>query len=245
MSAVASREAEVARLNEELKSFIRSIAHDLAGPLRAIDGFTEALADEYATALDTTGMEYVNELRAAGKHMHLMLNGLIRLARIGQVGISRIEIDVAVVSRAIFERLRASDPDRDVALVVGTSLHANADAELIEEALTELLENAWRFTSARPGATIEVGRAGDGSFYVRDDGVGFDASQKERLFGPFHVLHSASDGGGLGIGLAVVGQIVRRHGGEVWADGERDRGAMFSFTLPTPPHGDGPRLVGS
>ena len=233
MPAAAGRDAEIARLNEELKSFIRSVAHDLGAPLRAIDGFTEALADEYGAGLDTTGMEYVNELRAAGRHMREMLDGLIRLARVGQAGISPAETDLGVMSRAIAARLRASDLDRQVEFVVGTNLRVNADAQLIGEALTELLENAWRFTSSHAEATIEVGRAADGSFYVRDDGAGFDPSQKERLFIPFQVLHSSSECGGLGIGLAVVGRIVRRHGGEVWADGEPGRGSTISFTLPS------------
>jgi signal transduction histidine kinase len=232
MSAVVGRETEVARLNEELKAFIRSVAHDLGGPLRAIDGFTEALGDEYGTQLDATGMEYVNELRAAGKHMRVMLDGLMRLAHVGQAGFDPRDMDLGVLSSSIANRLRAADPDKDVEFVVGNDLRANADAELVEEALTELLENSWRFTSARARASIEVGRATDGSFYVRDNGVGFDPSQKERLFIPFQVLHSANDLGGPGIGLAVVGRIVRRHGGEVWADGELGRGSTFSFTLP-------------
>jgi signal transduction histidine kinase len=232
MSAVAERDTEVARLNDELKSFIRSVAHDLGGPLRAIDGFTEALGDEYGAELDTTGLEYVHELRAAGRHMRKMLDGLIRLARVGEVAIAPVETDLGVISRAIADRLRASDPDRNVKFVVGANLRAKADADLVEEALAELLENAWRFTSARSGATIEVGRATDGSFYVRDDGAGFDPSQKKRLFIPFQVLHSASDCGGLGIGLAVVGRIARRHGGDVWADGKPGSGSTFSFTLP-------------
>jgi signal transduction histidine kinase len=233
MTAMARPDPEVARLNEELKSFIRSVAHDLGAPLRAIEGFTEALEDEYGAELDTTGMEYVSELRAAGRHMREMLDGLIRLARVGEAVIRPRDIDLGVMSRSIADRLTASDPERDVQFIVGSNLRASADAELIGEALTELLQNAWRFTSSRAGATIDVGRATDGSFYVRDDGAGFDSSQKERLFIPFGVLHSATDCGGLGIGLAIVGRIVRRHGGEVWASGEPGRGSTFSFTLPT------------
>jgi signal transduction histidine kinase len=229
---VATNDAEVARLNDELKSFIRSVAHDLSGPLRAIDGFTEALADEYGGELDSTGIEYLTELRAAGKHMRAMLDGLIRLARVGQAAFSPRDVDLGAVSSAIVERLRTADPDREVKFLVGTNLHADADAALIEEALTELLQNAWRFTSSHLRATIEVGRAADGSFYVRDDGAGFDPSQKERLFIPFGILHAPRDLGGLGIGLAVVGGIVRRHGGAAWADGEPGRGSTFSFTLP-------------
>ncbi len=233
MPAAPRRDPEVARLNEELEGFIRSVAHDLGGPLRAIDGFTEALADEYGAELDSTAMDYVNELRAAGRHMRLMLDGLVRLARVGQAGMSPRDTDLGVISRAIAERLKASDPDRHVQFVVGSNLHATADAELIAEALTELLENAWRFTSSRAGATIEIGRATDGSFYVRDDGIGFDPSQKQRLFIPFGALHSATDCGGLGIGLAIVGRIVRRHGGGMGADSEPGRGSTFTFTLPT------------
>jgi two-component system, NtrC family, sensor kinase len=215
-----------------MKSFLRSVSHDLGAPLRAIDGFTEALGDEYGGQLDTTGMEYVDELRAAGKHMRQMLDGLIKLARVGQGGINPRKTDLAAISNAIAERLRASDPDRKVKFVVGRNLHAHADAELISEALTELLENSWRFTSACSAATIEVGRAADGGFYVRDDGAGFDPSQREHLFIPFQVLHSPSENGGLGIGLAVVGRIVHLHGGEVSAIGEPGRGATISFTLP-------------
>ena len=229
---LARCQAEVARLNQELKSFIRSVAHDLGAPLRAIDGFTEALEDDHSNQLDATGNEYVKELRDAGRTLRQMLDGLIRLARVGQAGMSPRDTDLAVVSRAIAQRLKASDPNRDVKFVVGADLRADADPELIEQALAELLGNAWRFTSSRAGATIEVGRAADGSFYVRDDGAGFDPGQKERLFIPFQVLHSPSDCGGLGIGLAIVGRVVRRHGGEVWADAKPGQGSTFSFTLP-------------
>jgi signal transduction histidine kinase len=224
--------AEIARLNTEMKSFLRSVSHDLGAPLRAIDGFTEALGDEYRDQLDATGMEYLDELRSAGKHMSQMLDGLMRLARVGQGGIHPRKTDLAAVSHAVADRLRTSDPDRQVEFVVGRNLYAHADSELISEALTELLENSWRFTTARSAATIEVGRAADGSFYVRDDGAGFDPSQRERLFVPFQVLHPPSENGGLGIGLAVVGRIVHMHGGQVSAIGEPGQGSTFSFTLP-------------
>jgi len=232
---LARSQAEVIRLSQEMKSFTYSVSHDLGAPLRAVVGFAEALQEECGDQLDATALEYVNEVRKAGIRMRLMLGGLITLARVADGPLRPLDMDVSHIAREITDRLRKTDVERDVTVVAGDGLRAYADPALIRMALIQLLENAWRFTSARPHATIEFGSAPDGSYFVRDNGAGFDSRYKAKLFAPFQVLHGEEDLGGLGLGLAIVARIVHRHGGQVWAQGEPGRGATFSFTLPPGP----------
>jgi signal transduction histidine kinase len=232
---LARSQAEVIRLGEELNSFTHSVSHDLGAPLRAVVGFAEALQEECGDQLDGTALEYVNEVRKAGNRMRVMLGGLITLANVADGSLRLQDTDLSQIAHEITDRLRETDCERDVTFVIGDGLRAFADPDLIRLALVQLLENAWRFTSGRAGAGIEFGRALDGSFFLRDNGAGFDSRYKAKLFAPFQVLHGEEDLGGLGLGLAIVARIVHRHGGQVWAQGEPGRGATFSFTLPPGP----------
>jgi signal transduction histidine kinase len=230
---LAKCQSHVLRLSDELNAFLHSVSHDLGAPLRAIVGFSEALQEECGDRLGAAGLDYVGEIRAAGENMRLMLIGLTSLAQVGEGGIHPRLIDLSAIARELMVELLKRDTDRDVRAVVSPDIRAYADPDLIREAIAELLDNSWRFTSVRAKATIEFGCGPDGSVYVRDDGAGFDMRNQAQLFAPFKVLHAKEDLGGLGLGLALVSRIVHLHGGQVWARGEPGLGATFSFTLPS------------
>jgi signal transduction histidine kinase len=166
--------------------------------------------------------------------MARLIDDLLGLSRVTRVELDRTHIDLADAARKIGDRLRAADPQRRVDLVVADRLPAYGDAALLDIVLWNLLGNAWKFTSKKPAAHVEVGALEEGGrtvYFVRDDGAGFDMAHAQKLFGPFQRLHGAREFEGTGIGLATVQRIVRRHGGEVWAEGRVGGGATFYFTL--------------
>src|SRR5215211_767860 len=231
----ANRELEEA--NRELEAFSYSVSHDLRAPLRTIDGFSQILVEDYADKLDEDGEDYLGRVRAASQHMDNLIDDLLDLSRVGRGPLRREAVDLSALAAAIIEELGISQPEREVEFVTEEGLTAFADANLLTVALENLLGNAWKFTSKRPHARIEFGgapRAEPGeqaSFFVRDNGVGFEMAYSDKLFGPFQRLHGSDEFEGTGIGLATVQRIVRRHGGRVWAEGEAGRGATFFFTL--------------
>jgi PAS domain S-box-containing protein len=226
--------AETDSANRELEAFSYSVAHDLRAPLRSIDGFSQAILEDNADQLDAQGKSHLTRVRAAAQRMALLIDGLLSLSRVSRSELHREHVDLTQVARAIGERLHETDPARDVAIVVEDGLTADGDARLLAAVMENLLDNAWKFTSQRPTARIEVGltaRNGGTAFFVRDDGAGFDMAHTGKLFGVFQRLHKASDFPGTGIGLVTVQRIVRRHGGEIWAEGQVAGGATFFFTL--------------
>jgi signal transduction histidine kinase len=227
---VSDRTAELALSNRHLEAFSYSVAHDLREPLRTVRSFAGLLDEHAGTTLDDECRDHLRRIRAGAERMTERIDALLDLARITRAGIARDPVDLGEIARAIVDELREREPDRKVELVVAPSLHATADARMMRALLENLLRNAWKFTATRSSAHIEVG-ARDGSFFVRDDGVGFDPRRAERLFQPFQRLHG-SEFAGTGIGLATVHRIVERHGGMIWADAAVGKGATFSFTLP-------------
>jgi PAS domain S-box-containing protein len=228
----ANAEADAA--NRELEAFSYSVAHDLRSPLRSIDGFSLALLEDNAEQLDVRGKGYLARVRAAAQRMAHLIDDLLSLSRVTRDELHRAEVDLSRVARAIAQRLHETDPGRDVEVVVADGLVVEGDAHLLAAVLENLLGNAWKFTSQRARARIEVGvtsKDGQLAYFVRDDGVGFDMSHAGKLFGAFQRLHAASEFPGSGIGLATVQRIVRRHDGEVWAESQVDGGATFYFTL--------------
>jgi signal transduction histidine kinase len=224
----ANRELE--GINRELEAFSYSVSHDLRAPLRTIDGFSQILAEDYAQRLDAEGLDYLARVRTASRHMAELIDDLLDLSRVGRRPLKRERVDLSALASGIAEDLKRAEPEREVEFVVEEGVAARGDVGLLKVALENLIGNAWKFTSREARATIRFGVSG-GAFYVSDDGAGFDAAYKDKLFGAFQRLHGPEEFEGTGIGLATVARIVHRHGGEVWAEGAVGEGATFFFTL--------------
>jgi signal transduction histidine kinase len=232
---IANRELEGA--NKELEAFSYSVSHDLRAPLRTIDGFSQILLEDHADKLDEEGEDYLGRVRAASQHMDNLIDDLLDLSRVSRGPLRRETVDLSALATGIIDELRRSEPEREVEFVTEEGILAFADANLLTVALENLLSNAWKFTSKKSKATIEFGSlpqeggAPTQTYFVKDDGVGFEEAYADKLFGAFQRLHAAQEFEGTGIGLATVARIVRRHGGRVWARGEVGEGATFFFTL--------------
>jgi PAS domain S-box-containing protein len=220
--------------NRELEAFSYSVAHDLRTPLRSIDGFSQAILEDNADRLDAQGKLNLARVRTAAQRMAHLIDDLLSLSRVTRTELHRERVDLTQVARGIGERLREADATRDVEIVVQDGLVAEGDATLLAAVMENLLANAWKFTNRRPRGHVEVGltsKNDQDTYFVRDDGAGFDMAYASKLFVAFQRLHTTSEFPGSGIGLAIVQRIVRRHGGRVWAESELDRGATFFFTL--------------
>ncbi|MEJ7729422.1 MAG: response regulator [Polyangiaceae bacterium] len=231
----AAHADELMRKNQELEAFSYSVSHDLRAPLRAIDGFSRALEEDYAAQLDAKAGEYLARVRAAAQRMDELIDDLLRLSRIGRGELRRAPVDISTLARNVLGELARKEPTRKVEVDVTPGLSADADGKLIKVLLENLLDNAWKFTSRTALPRIEVGastREGQPVFYVRDNGAGFDMHYVKKLFGPFQRLHTEREFPGTGIGLATVQRIADRHGGRVWADGALGQGATMSFSIP-------------
>ncbi|TAK18672.1 MAG: response regulator [Myxococcaceae bacterium] len=220
--------------NRELEAFSYSVAHDLRAPLRSIDGFSQALLEDYAASLDAEGRKYLSFVREAAQQMAQLIDDLLALSRVTRSELRDGEVNLSELARSALARLQRSHPDRRVDVVIQDGLTSHGDSRLLAVMFDNLLGNAWKFTGKREEARIEFGAAaGDGHpvYFVRDNGAGFDAAYVSKLFGVFQRLHSAAEFEGTGVGLATVRRVVSRHKGRVWAEGAIDRGATFSFTL--------------
>jgi PAS domain S-box-containing protein len=243
---VQQRTMDLENANRELEAFAGSVSNDLRAPLRWIDGFSRVLAEEYAESLGAEGSRLVARVREAGEQMAERLDALLRVSNVSRMEMTCVRCDLSDMAQEIADELRAAEPARKVDVRIEPGLMAYGSPNLLRLALRNLMANAWKFTSKRPHAVIEIGSApppateADGSestassaYYVRDNGAGFDPAYAHKLFGAFQRLHSESEFEGTGMGLAVVQRIIHRHGGDVSAEGELDRGATFTFTLPT------------
>ena len=211
-----------------------SVSHDLRAPLRAMDGFSEMLLTGYTKQLDERGQHYLSRVRAGAKRMGTMIDELLRLSRVSRAELHLDQIDMSDLARQIAAELQTAEPGRRVEFAIADGLTARGDRELVRSVLENLLGNAWKFTSTREHARIEIASSehdGHTEFFVRDDGVGFDMDHAGQLFKPFQRLHRANEFPGTGIGLVSVHRIISRHGGQISAEGEVDRGARFTFTL--------------
>jgi PAS domain S-box-containing protein len=228
------RVGELNAVNRELEAFSYSVSHDLRAPLRAIDGFSQALLEEYGARLDAEGHDYLRRVRAAAQRMAELIDDLLDLSRVTRREMRREPVDLTALARAAVEQIRRAEPERQVDVVIAEGLVAEGDPHLLRVALENLLGNAWKFTGGQPRARIEVGatrRDGLAAYFVADNGVGFDMAHAGKLFGAFQRLHGMTAFPGTGIGLATVQRIVHRHGGQIWADAAPGRGATFHFTL--------------
>ncbi|MCU1277102.1 MAG: hybrid sensor histidine kinase/response regulator [bacterium] len=228
------RIADLAAANAELEAFSYSVSHDLRGPLRAIDGFSKILMEDYRERLDGQGQHYLARVRAGSQRMGHLIDALLSLARVTRAEMDRGRVDLAQIAREVVEELRRHEPARVVDVVIVDRAPASGDAGLLRAALENLLGNAWKFTGKTTAPRIELGvqaRDGGSAYYVRDNGAGFDMAYAHKLFVPFQRLHERSEFEGAGIGLATVQRIITRHGGKLWAESTPGQGATFWFTL--------------
>jgi light-regulated signal transduction histidine kinase (bacteriophytochrome) len=221
-------------VNRELESFCYSVSHDLRAPLRSIDGFSQALLEDYGSDLDKTAQDYLVRVRSSTQRMGQLIDDLLKLSHVVRSDMSRLSVDMAGLARNVEAQLRERYPGRNIEFVINGDLLVKGDERLLLAMLENLLGNAWKFTANREEARVELGESeqeGRKVYYVKDNGAGFDESYVHKLFEPFQRLHSVQEYEGTGIGLATVQRIIRRHGGEVWAEGEIDQGATIYFTL--------------
>ena len=240
---VRARTIELENALRELESFSYSVSHDLRAPLRAMDGYSAVLLAEHADLLDEEGRRYLDRIRKAAGRMGHLIDGLLNLARISRRELVGTPVDLTALSHSVAEELRALEPQREVTVTVADGMTASGDPRLLRVVLENLIGNAWKFTSTRPSAVVEVGcaeRGGETVFFVKDNGVGFDMAYAQKLFTPFQRLHGIDEFPGTGIGLATVQRIVSRHGGRIWAESAQGAGTTFSFTLRPAPRAAGP-----
>lgn len=236
---VTQRTAQLETANLDLESFSYSVAHDLRAPLRAINSFSRLLADEHAAQLSTAGLRYLNRVQAGAMRMGKLIDALLTLAGTGRREMHCIHFDLTALMQDLAAEVAAWYPGHQVHFCSGESSEmVYADPALVKVAMTNLLDNAWKFTLRTANASVKFSRASDRTrtFLVRDNGAGFDPVYADKLFGTFERLHSEREFVGTGIGLAIVERVVRRHGGRIWAESAPGQGATFYFTLPDPAH---------
>ena len=232
---VADRTAQLQAANKELEAFSYSVSHDLRAPLRHINGFSQALLEDYTDQLDETGKNYLQEVRGASQEMAQLIEDMLQLARVTRSEMRREVVNLSEIARGVVTELERREPERIVDVNIEEGLATDGDKRLLRIILNNLLGNAWKFTSNEAEPRIVFGHEqnnGETSYFVRDNGAGFDMAYVGKLFGAFQRLHTAGEFEGTGIGLATVQRIVHRHGGRVWAEGAVDEGATFYFTLP-------------
>jgi len=239
---VAERTSQLEATNRELEAFCYSVSHDLRAPLRRMVGFSTALVEDHGCRLDSEGHDYVRRIQTSCERMSQLIEDLLNLSKMTRLEMSIARVDLSAMARSIASELSRAQPERRVCFSVSSELQTYGDVRLLRIVLENLIDNAWKFTAREDEAQIEVGVAheptgalgpapGREVFYVRDNGVGFDESYSDQLFGAFQRLHAGSDFPGTGIGLATVQRIVHRHEGRVWAESTLGDGATFFFTV--------------
>jgi len=232
---VINRTHQLEIANSELEAFSYSVSHDLRSPLRAIDGFSQALIEDYEQTLDDTGKDYLNRVRSAAQRMGSLIDDMLKLSKVNRAEMTISKIDLSDMAKTILQELGELEPDRRVQCAVTSGITAYCDQHLIRIALANLIGNAWKYSSPQAQGRIEFGmrlNGNDAAYFVQDNGVGFDMKYSEKLFSAFQRLHSQHEFQGTGIGLATVKRVISRHGGRVWAESTPGQGATFYFTLP-------------
>lgn len=231
---VKERTAQLEVANSELESFCYSVSHDLRGPLRAIDGFSEALVEDLPDDLPEQSMRYLERIRSATQRMGQLIEDLLNLSKVSRAGLTFTNVDLGAIAAEVVNGLRQQEADRKVEVSIWDGMTVTGDTRLLRVALENLIGNAWKFTRNCDAAHIEIGSMRDEDrvvYFVRDNGAGFDMKYADKLFGAFQRLHNVNEYPGTGIGLATVQRIVHRHGGRVWADASPGKGAVFYFSL--------------
>ncbi len=240
LSEILKRENELAILtqqlqesNKELEAFSYSVSHDLRAPLRSIDGFSLALIEDYGNQLDDTAQDYLNRVRKSAQRMGKLIDDLLQLSRVNR-SVFRVDtVDLKDIAQSIIEELQSNDPERKVNFVIGENMQVQGDTRLLKLVLDNLIGNAWKFTAHTENAQITIKSVAEKPevIFIKDNGVGFDMRHADKLFGVFQRLHQVTEFPGTGIGLATVQRIIHRHGGQIWAESELGKGAIFYFTL--------------
>lgn len=231
---VAERTSQLTAVNGELEAFSYSVSHDLRAPLRALDGFSQALQEDYAHALDADGLDFLKRIRAASQRMGQLIDDLLALSQLTRAEMRHEPLNISKLAQQIVNEICESQPNRTVNFVIQPDLMVRGDNRLLRLMLVNLLNNAWKFTSKTSDARIEFGLTSKDDrqvYFVRDNGAGFDMAYANKLFGAFQRLHKATEFEGTGIGLAIVQRVIHRHGGHVWAEGALSQGATFYFSL--------------
>jgi PAS domain S-box-containing protein len=231
---VAERTIQLESANRELEAFAYSVSHDLRAPLRSMDGFSQVVLDRYADTLDERGTRYLNHIRDAAQEMGQLIDALLQLSRVTRSDIRPEAVDLSTMARSIEVQFREADPDREVTVSIESGLNTTGDIRLLRVMLENLLSNAWKYSRKNQSATIEFGALPDNdlrTYFIRDDGAGFDMTYAGKLFTPFQRLHTAGEFEGIGVGLATVQRIIGLHGGRIWVDSSVGQGATFYFTL--------------
>ncbi|MDN3512192.1 MAG: PAS domain S-box protein [Candidatus Jettenia sp.] len=226
---------QLAASNKELEAFCYSVSHDLRAPLRSINGFCKAIMEDHSDTLDEQGKNYLQRVSAASQRMGQLIDDLLNLSRITRSEIQQKRVNLSILVENILMELREKQPERQIECIITKGLCSHGDSQLLRIALENLLNNAWKFTRKNIYARIEFGSTqqnGKQTYFIRDNGAGFDMAYTNKLFGAFQRLHSAIEFEGTGIGLATVQRVIHRHGGQIWAEGEVNKGATFYFTLP-------------
>lgn len=231
---VSKRTKELQRLNKELEAFSYSVSHDLRTPLRAIDGFSQALMEDYADKLDETGHDYLSRIRGASQTMAELIDDMLQLSKVTRSELLKESVDLTSIANKVIESHKLLEPDRNLQINIDHGLLCVADKNLITIVMNNLIGNAWKYTGKKELAEISIGKQeidGKEIFFVKDNGAGFDMQFKNKLFGVFQRLHSTEEFSGTGVGLATAQRILHRHGGTIWAESVVDEGATFYFTV--------------
>jgi light-regulated signal transduction histidine kinase (bacteriophytochrome) len=239
---VSERTAQLQAVNKELEAFSYSVSHDLRAPLRTIDGFSQAIMEDYADKLDTDGKRYLQRVREGSQQMAQLIDDMLTLSRLTRGEIKKEPVDLSALARGIAADLHTHEPERNVDFIIQDGIVVQADKRLIQAVLQNLIGNAWKFSSHHNKALIEFGvieKPEGPVYFVKDDGAGFDMAYADKLFGAFQRLHDTNEFPGSGIGLATVQRVINRHGGKIWAESAIEKGATFYFTLQSGQEGEG------
>jgi light-regulated signal transduction histidine kinase (bacteriophytochrome) len=222
------------KTQDELESFIYTVSHDLRSPLSAIMGFTQIILDEHNDGLNQTAQLHLSRIINATKRMRLVIDGLLEFSQLSRTELAREKVNLSFFARDIATELQQLDTGRKAKFVIEDNIVITGDMHLLTIALTNLMQNAYKFTERQPETVIEFGKTKineNETYFLRDNGAGFDMRHVDKLFKPFERLHGTNEFPGTGTGLATVHRIIQRHGGKIWAEAEVDKGATFYFTL--------------
>ncbi|MFN7140179.1 MAG: sensor histidine kinase [Limisphaerales bacterium] len=233
---VKERTAELEAANKELEAFSYAASHDLRAPLRSLRGFAEAMLEDHASQLDPVGADYLQRIHRSALQMTQLVEDLLALSQTTRASLSLSKVDLGAIAQGIAVELKAAAPQRKVTFNIAENVIVSADERLMQIVLENLFSNAWKFTSKREHAEIQFGVLRDEqgeTYFVRDNGSGFDMAYAEKLFTPFQRLHSRNDFPGTGVGLATVQRILQKHDGTIWCHAAEEQGASFYFRLGT------------
>jgi PAS domain S-box-containing protein len=232
---VEQRTDELTRVNKEMEAFSYSVSHDLRAPLRSIDGFSQVLMEDYFDKLDEDGKDFLQRVRQGAQRMAQLIDDMLKLSRLTRSQMKNENVNMSEIATEIAAILQKETPQRSAQFLIEPNLYADGDEGLLTVVLDNLISNAWKYTSKKSHAIIEMGARTDDkeiTYWIKDNGAGFNMKYVDKLFGAFQRLHHTQEFEGSGIGLATVARIIHRHGGRVWAEGKENQGAVFYFTLP-------------